>query len=173
MPESGEIPEDQTALIIEGNPTQLEVYWLAAKHNWRMIRPNSPQIQEGNSLRIFLTPTGKRGKRGNDDWRSLSHATLVERCLDVFDKSQERLNPHCSQVLSQRARYNLLCFLWDLTQGPVMRDSDLLKKLEKRIDVVVSDPVSYFSLKRWCKAEQIEWQVLIKLMEVEYAQTNE
>jgi len=165
--------DDPSDLVVEGNPTQLEVYWSAAQHNWKKIRPGKHQIYNTNSLRIFLTPTGKQGKRENAEWLSLTHESFVN-C--ILDESRRIDSQFYQRLLSNRARHNLACFLWDLTQGPVMRDQTTLKKLEGRIDGVVSDPASYFRLRRWCEAEQIEWQVLIKLMklmEVDYAETDE
>lgn len=162
-------------LVLEGDCTQLHAYWEATKHNWEKITKDGTgknkseisKIDENNSLRIFLTPTGKGGKRKNDKWFSLSHEGFVNSILDESRRVDSQLY---QRLLSNRARHNLACFLWDFMQGPVMRDQTMLKKLEERIDAVVSDPASYFGLRRWCEAEQIDWQVLIKLMEVDYAE---
>ncbi len=83
--------------------TQLERYSRAFNRTRNRLAPGAQRI-----VMIFLTPKRALAKDPQSEWKSISHADLIRRFLNV-DRAK----------LSLVARHNLVTFLWDLTCGPL------------------------------------------------------
>ena len=129
----------------------------------RTVLQHHPQIEEANSLWLYLTPhrTPPRdgaASGGFPQWRAVSHSDWFRRIAAVLD------GPGLSRV----ARHNLCCLLWDLMMGPLAVDEDKLEVLRSYAVKALDRSERFVALEQWCGANSVHTDVMLKILEACY-----
>jgi hypothetical protein len=130
----------------------------------RTVLQHHPYIEESNSLWLYLTPRRAPPRDGAasvgfPQWRAVSHSDWFRRIAAVLD------GPGLSRV----ARHNLCCLLWDLMMGPLAVDEDKLEVLRSYAAKALDRSERFVALEQWCGANSVHTDVMLKIMEVCYA----
>jgi hypothetical protein len=130
-----------------GEVTQLRRYSKA-------LQASFAERSHRRSLKIFLTPDGRAPKEDRD-WVPLTHRTLIARLVPLLHSSE----------LSEVAKHNLRCLLWDLATGPLGFDEAMQPKLCYYIRQALDNRSRYLLLQRWARENSIDVELLAGILE--------
>ena len=129
----------------------------------RTVLQNHSHITAANSLWLYLTPTRRPPRSvpvtgAFPHWRPVAHADWFTRIAGVLGE----------ESLSQVARHNLCCLLWDLMMGPLAVDETKLDVLRAHVKTALEKPERHVALEQWCGVNLIHTGILLKILEVSY-----
>jgi len=112
-----------------------------------------PLLQD-RTLKFFLTPHEGASPK-DESWAPLTHEAVLRRLAGILREPD----------LSQTARHNLRCLLWDLMGGPLDFRGFLRKRLAERLRSALDDDRQYVALRSWAAMQIPYLDVLLATME--------
>jgi len=141
------INSTEQGAVSSGEISQLRRYSQAFDSNF-------PELKDRELLKVYLTPDGRAPKEAFE-WRPLTHRRVVTRLMTLLTEAD----------LSETARHNLRCFLWDLVCGPMALNAMRRKQLRERLQDALENPLRFPQFKRWIDESIPAFDDLLVLVE--------